>query len=144
MPRSILRASVAFIALSFSAMTFAEQFLVEAELWIDGEQRGTPTLIIDAGESASMEVDDGTAAWRLEVEVERPAGIDMAPAGSLWLHIGVHQQSEGEWQHLADSILGVPEGETATLSVVDGDAPATPELAAVYLRVKTSRMRRAE
>ncbi|MFU8830856.1 MAG: hypothetical protein ACNA7J_01755 [Wenzhouxiangella sp.] len=144
MRRLPLRSIVAVIALSFSVIVAAEQFLVEAELWIDGEQRGTPTLIIEAGEPANMEVGDETSAWRLEVEVERPAGIDMAPAGSLWLHIGVHQQSDGEWEHLADSILGVPEGETATLSVVDGDAPATPETAAVYLRIKTSRMRPAE
>jgi hypothetical protein len=120
---------------------FADQaFLVEAELWLDGVQRGTPSLQLMANSPASIEIGgDDEQGWRLEVEVE-PVNDAFAPADTLWVHVAVHQQADGEWARLADSMLGVPEGETATFSIVDDDAAATPESAAVYLRIRTSRV----
>jgi hypothetical protein len=144
MLRLQLQLIVAVVALSFSALALAEQFLVEAELWIDGVQRGAPTLIVEADQLARVEVDDDQSVWRLEVKVERPGAMDFAPEGALWLQVEIHQDSGDKWEHLANTMLGVPEGETATLSVVDGDAPSTPETANVYLRIKTSRLRQAD
>jgi hypothetical protein len=93
-----------------------------------------------ANSPASIEISgEEEQGWRLEVEVE-PVNDAYAPTDTLWIHVGVHQQIDGEWERLADSILGVPEGETATFSVVDDDAAATPETAAVYLRIRTRRV----
>ena len=123
--------------LFWSAAATEPSYLVEAELWIDGVKRGTPSLLILANTEARLETGDEESAWRLEVEVE-PVDDGYAPAGTLWVHVAVHQRSGEIWEHLADSILGVPEGEFATLSVVDGGAPPDPETAAVYLRVRPS------
>lgn len=132
--------------LLFSTAAVAEQFLVEAELWLDGERHDVPVMIVTAEEAASVSplADSSMLQWRLDVEVERAAEHMMAPDNALWVHVGIHHKIDGEWEHLTDSILGVPEGETAILSVVDGDAEASPETSAVYLRIKTSRLRQAD
>lgn len=130
------------IALVLSPASLAAEYLVEAELWLDGQSAGTPVLMVNADEAAMIERGTGgdDAGWRLTIKVE-PADADpLAPSGSLWLHVELQQQNEGAWSAVADSILGVPEGETATLSVVDGEAEPLPETADVYLRVKTSRL----
>lgn len=118
------------------------RYLIEMELWLHGEQAGTPTMIVEAGEPANIEVGGDDHAWRIEVEVERPAASEAAPEGAIWLHVAVQEKSEGEWDHLADSILGVPEGELATLSVVEGEvAEPGPANSLVYLTARTSRLR---
>ena len=126
------------LALAGPGLAGDDQFLVEAELWIDGVQRGSPRLLIASGIEADVMVAGPNEVWRLTVEVE-PVEDAYAPANTLWLHLAVHQRTVEDWDHLADSLLGVPAGEWATLSVVDGDAESTPETAAVYLRVRTSR-----
>ncbi len=114
-------------------------FLIEFELWINGEAQGEPRLVVMPGQPAMVDVAGG--AWRIEAEVERARAHEYAPGGSLWLHLAVHEQVEGEWEELADTMLGVPEGETATLTVVEGDVddPA-PDNSIVYLRATTSRL----
>lgn len=136
------RVIACLIALVLSPASLAAEYLVEAELWLDGQSAGTPVLMVNADEAAMIERGTGgdDAGWRLTIKVE-PADADpLAPSGSLWLTVELQQQVDGAWELLADSILGVPEGETATLSVVDGDQEATPETAAVYLQLKTSRL----
>lgn len=142
----MIKVMVALMSLGLAAQVLAEQYLIEAELWLDGEKQGTPTLVVNAGSPASIARldDDGSDSWRLEVEVESADSHILSPGDALWVNVSVHQSVNGRWEHLADSILGVPEGQTATLSVVDGDAESSPETAAVYLRIKTSRMRPAE
>lgn len=138
----IKRAAVLLLALTCAPVVFAAEYLIEAELWLDGESAGRPVLLVKAGEPASIErgAGDASTGWRLTIEVE-PADTDpLAPSGSLWLQVEVQRQDENGWSAVADSILGVPEGDTATLSVVDGDAESRPETAAVYLRIKTSRL----
>lgn len=144
--RLLTRSLLLLAALVFSAADAAEQYLVEAELWFDGTSQGTPTLVVQPGSPAAIaRMDaDGQDLWRLDVEVELAESHMFSPGDALWVHVGIHQQIDGEWEHITDTILGVPEGEFATLSVVDGDAEASPETAAVYLRIKTSRMRPAE
>jgi hypothetical protein len=140
----MLRGTLGLLALSVSALALAaDSYLVEAELWLEGELRGMPTMIIEAGEPASLEREGDDDGFRLEIEIE-PVHDPLAPANSLWLAVAIFQKSDDDWEHVADSILGVPEGQTATLSVVDDDAPATPETAAVYLRIKTSRLHAAD
>jgi ribosomal protein S4 len=145
----IRRLAMVVAVLFFSTAAAAEQFLVEAELWLDGERYDVPVMIVTPDEVSTMSplADSSRLQWRLDVEVERADDHMMAPDNALWVHVGIHQKIDGEWEHLTDSILGVPEGETAILSVVDGDAEAhpeaSPETSAVYLRIKTSRLRPA-
>lgn len=130
-----------FVALGLAAVPPAaaeSSFLVEGELWLDGVQRGTPTLQVRPNSPASIEVGDEEQAWRLEVEVE-PVDDTYAPADTLWIHVAVDQKVDGDWQRMADSMLGVPEGEPAIFSIVDDDAAATRETATVYLQIRTTR-----
>lgn len=129
---------LALLVLATVAVAEEPRFLVEAELHIDGVQRGTPSMLLTAGSPASLETGSDDDGYRLEVEIE-PVTATTAPANSLWLHVAVFERAGGDWEELVDSILGVPEGDTATLSVVDGDAMATPETAAVFLRIRVTR-----
>lgn len=121
-----------------------DQYMVEMELWIDGEQRGTPMVVLPPGEPGSIEVGDesGDGGWRIELLVEPPARAEGAPAGAIWLNLSVFEQREGEWEPLADSLLGVPEGRSATMSVVEaGVEQATPENSQVHLTASASLLR---
>lgn len=129
-------------ALVVSAAIADQQYLIESELWLEGRSTEVPVMIVAAGEPASINplTAVSESQWRLEIEVEKAAEHLMSPHDALWIHVSVHRKTDDEWEHLTDSILGVPEGETATLSVVDGDTEATPENSDLYLRVRTSRL----
>lgn len=121
------------------------RFLIEMELWLHGEQAGTPSMIVVAGQPASIQVGGDVRTWRIEAEVEIPAVHEYAPGDALWLHLAVHEQVEGEWEVLADTMLGVPEGRSATLSVVEGEVEeALPDNSLVFLRATTSRLASGE
>lgn len=124
-----------------------EQYMVEMALWIDGEQRGTPIVVVAPGERAAVEVseDGGEGGWRIEVLVEPPARSEGAPSGAIWLDLAVHERVEGQWELVADSLLGVPEGQTSSMSVVDaGVETGTRENSRVYLTAQASRLRPGE
>ena len=129
-------------ALVVSAAIADQQYLVESELWLEGRSTVVPVIIVAAGDPASISplTTESEPQWRLEIEVERAAEHLMSPQDALWIHVSVHRKTDDEWEHLTDSILGVPEGEIATLSVVDGDIEPTPENSDLYLRVRTSRL----
>ena len=116
-----------------------EQFLVEAELWIDGQQLGTPSLQMTANSPASVSASGDDEGYKLEVMVE-PVTDHYAPENTVWLHVEVHQKLSGQWDSLADSLLGVREGETATFSLVEGEQVASPDTAEVYLRISAHRV----
>lgn len=144
--RRLLRALPMLVPAVLAGNLFAddaERYMVEMELWIEGELRGTPMVVVEADEPAeisSLEA-DGLAGWKIELEVEPPGAGEAAPEGAIWLHLSIHQYEDGEWLHLADSLLGVPEGRANTLSVVQGDGAPTAEESLVYLIARTSRMR---
>ncbi|NBD96084.1 MAG: hypothetical protein GVY11_06390 [Gammaproteobacteria bacterium] len=120
------------------------QYVVEMDLWIDGEQRGTPIVVAPSGELSSVEVGtaSGEGGWKIDVLVEAPADGEGAPIGATWLNLTVHEQRDGEWEVLADSLLGIHEGRTGTMSLVEpGVEQATPENSQVYLTVQASRLR---
>ena len=64
---------------------------------------------------------------------------EYAPENTVWLHVEVHQMISGQWESMADSLLGVREGETATFSLVEGDAVSSPETARLYLLISARR-----
>jgi len=123
----------------------SEQFLIESELWVDGQMRGTPVMMVSAGEAAVMiGLDDGdlidAGNWRLEFEVE-PDSDRLSPVQTYWVSVAVQHFNDGQWEYLADSIVGVPEGEFASLSIVEDGQESTPESAQLYLRLRTSRLK---
>ena len=137
-PSVLILTAFLLLGLGKPAQAAEQWFDVEAELWIEGVQRGTPTIRVAAYTEARLETGNDDERWRLEIEVE-PVDDRYAPADTLWVHVAVHHLIDDRWDHLLDSIVGVPEGQAATLSVVDDKAPATPETAAVYLRIRTTR-----
>lgn len=121
------------------------RFLIDMELWLYGEEQGTPSVFVTGGEPASIEQGGGSRDWRIEVEVEKPAAYEQAPGNALWLQLAVYEQVDGEWEMLADTMLGVPEGQPATLSVVEGEVEeASPDNSIVFLRATTSRLQPGE
>lgn len=113
-----------------------DRYLVEFSVWLDGELAGTPVLIVEAGEPASLE-QLGEPSYRLTVMVE-PLVDSLMPRDTLWLHILVELFGEEGWEDLADTMLGARAGEQTTLSVVEGDRQPTPESANLYLQARTS------
>jgi hypothetical protein len=132
--RLLLAVFSVFLPLGSAIAAEPARFLVEAKLWIGGEQMGTPSLIVPANSPGSVEVGDVDSGWRLGVLVE-PVTDAYAPADTLWMHVDIHQKIDGQWEVVADSLLGVPEGENATFSVVEGKQAATAESASLYLQI---------
>jgi hypothetical protein len=126
------------------------QYMVEMEVWIDGEEQGTPIVVVEPGKPAFVEVgrSAGPQAWRVEVLVQPAASADADLGDNIWLEMAVYDRSEGELSLLADSLLGVPEGQPGVLSVVESDrqeasAPAPAE-SLVHVTARVSRLRPAE
>lgn len=120
-----------------------QRYAVEMELWIDGELRGAPSIVAVAGQSASVEVANASAndGWKIELLVEPPGVSEGAPVGAVWLELVVYERGDREWETLADSLLGVPDGQTAVMSVVGaGIEEAEPENSLVYLMARATRL----
>ncbi len=133
----------AFTAGSAVCAQQGDRYMVDMTLWIDGEQRGTPVVVVEPGAPASVEVSNPSGGgWKIELLVEPPAASEAAPAGATWLNLTIYEQRDGQWEPLADSLLGVREGRAGTMSVVEaGDKPATPRNSLVHLSVQLSRLR---
>lgn len=132
----ILRAVLASALLLASASVLAETYRIQSELWLDGELRGSPELVVEAGVDGTVETTDDDAGWRLVFRVEPPADAEGAISGSVWVHIEAFERSDGEWHALADSLLGLPPGRTGTFSIVeDPEADPRPENTRMYLQV---------
>lgn len=130
-----------------SSIAGEQQFLVESTLWLDGQVQHVPAMVVKAQEPGLLmptAPDGGVSegSWRLQVEVE-PVDDPLVPTESLWVNVTIDQFEDGVWTNLSDSLLGVPEGETATLSVDDGDNAPDPTTAQLYLEIRTSRLRPA-
>ncbi|NBB93170.1 MAG: hypothetical protein GVY32_08385 [Gammaproteobacteria bacterium] len=124
----------------------AERYMIEMALWIEGSKRGEPMLIVEPGEPAEISSTDpeGENGWRIELEVEPPAPIDGGAGGAIWLHLSIHRLVDGNWQYLTHSMLGVPEGESNTLSVASGDGESGRDDALVHLTAVLSRLQPAD
>ncbi|WP_376690751.1 hypothetical protein [Wenzhouxiangella sp. EGI_FJ10409] len=142
-----LFATLSIALVGSAAASGDDRYMVEMELWIDGEQRGTPLVVLPPGEQGSVEVrnEEGDQGWKIEVLVEAPAATQSAPLGSTWLNLAVHELQDGEWNLLADSLLGVPEGRSTSMSVVGSEVEqATRENSRVHLSARASLMRPGE
>jgi hypothetical protein len=122
-----------------------EQFLIDSELWLDGERHELPALVISENDPGFLletdeegRVEEG--GWRLEVSAD-PLDDPLALSEAIWLNVRLSLYEAGEWEPVLDSMLGVPEGEYSTLSVSGPDAIPSPETSEVYLRLLASRLR---
>lgn len=131
-------------AISVSAADKPDRYMVEMELWIEGEQRGTPMVLVEPGESATVEVSDasGESGWKIDLLVDPPVASEGAPFGSIWLSLAVQELRDGEWELLTDSLLGLREGRAGTMTLVEsGVDQATQENSLVHLTAWASILR---
>jgi hypothetical protein len=124
-------------ALLPAAAGAAERYRVEATVWIDGQQRGTPVIVVEEGRQARIEVADNNDGWRMSVLVETPRAEEQADPGGVWLTVGLDRNGPDGWEHLTDTLIGTPLGKPGRISVVAPDAPADagPEQAELYVEL---------
>lgn len=121
------------------------RYMIEMQLWIEGEQAGEPIVVVEPGEPATLSeggAEAGAPGWRIEVEVQAPNAGAGLPARAIWLDVRVDEWQDDGWTELVDSVLGVPEGEFSELSVTpESVSDPTPETSMVFLRARTSRLK---
>jgi hypothetical protein len=114
----------------------ANDWVVDARIWIDGELSGTPRLVVMADTPASIEVDKGDVAWRMNFVVEPPKADEGAASDAIWVRVGISERVGEEWIFLTDSMLGVRRGATGNFSVVDPEVEiATPRNARLFVEM---------
>ena len=125
------------LALLLSAgLASATDYVVESSVWIDGELRGTPSVVVEADKEATIEMAQGETGWRMTLLVEPPMEHEGAARDAIWIRVGISERIDGEWEFLTDSMLGVRTGSTGSFSVVDpGVDAATPESARLYVEL---------
>ncbi|GEM_PF-1426852 len=128
------------VMLSCSAQLLADdglqEYLVETRVWMDGELQGEPSLQVQAGSDARIENRSGQTAWAMSVNIQPAHASEKAMDGAIWLDLAIEEEIDGTWQFLADTMLGLPPGQTGTVSVVGQDIEtATPENAELFVEV---------
>lgn len=126
-----------------SAVAAEDRYMIDMSLWINGEKMGEPMVIVEAGKPASImqKDEEDTSGYRVELEVEKPEPEEGAPGGAIWLHVAISDLVDGQWNELAESMIGVVDGETGTISVVEGEVgEPRPENSIVYLTASPSRL----
>lgn len=139
MMRILLVSLVLALGVPGAGTALAADYQVEARVWIDGELRGTPAVLVESGREATIEMDQVRSAWRMSVLIESPGREEGAAADAIWIKVGISERIDGEWSFLTDSMLGVPAGKTGTFSVVEpGVETATPENARLYVEISAT------
>lgn len=141
-----ISALVAGLALvSVAGAQGGDLYLIEPELWLDGEPQDIAPMVIGPSEPGFLvdannqgRVEDG--GWRLEMRA-RPSVDPLDLSQSLWIDVQLSLFRAGLWEPVLDSMLGVPEGDYSTLSIAPEGQQATPETAEVYLRMRADRLR---
>lgn len=139
-PRIALVACLLAVAPASAA---ADRYMLDLELWINGEQRGTPMAIVEVGQPAVLtrESEEDAGGYRVALEVEEPGPGEGAPGGAVWIYVTVSTREDGDWKELVDSMIGVAEGRSGTVSVVEGEVEQpTPDNSTVFLRIEPTRL----
>lgn len=127
---------LSLIVLTAALPAVANDFMVEAQVWIDGELSGTPRLLVQPDVPASIEVEYGDVAWRMSVVVESPEAREGAASDAIWVKVGISERVGDEWIFLTDSMLGVRKGATGSFSVVEPDVEiATRDNARLFVEL---------
>jgi len=120
----LIRRLVGVLALALASVTTTalgvetSSYRVEAELSLAGQPHTIAPLLIEAHRQTPLWADD---EWRLFVTVT-PLDDPFAPASAVWMAVRLEAWLEGEWQAISESVLGVPPGEWAAMTVGDGPA----------------------
>lgn len=121
MIRSAATKLMVLLVLLYATPVGADEFEIEAKVWIDGELRGSPMVIVEEGKEATIEMDQGDSGWRMSLLVEPPMAHEEASRDAIWIRVGLSERIDGEWVFLTDTMLGARFGQPAHISVV-GDA----------------------
>lgn len=131
-----MRQMLIVFLLALSAGASAETYLVEARVWIDGELRGEPSVLVESGTEATIEMNQAETGWRMNVLVEPPMAHEGAASDAIWIRVGISEQVDGDWVFLTDSILGVRNRQPGVFSVVGPDVEtAAPDNARLYVEL---------
>lgn len=134
--KRLVRAVLTLVVLVLALPAAANDFMVEARVWIDGELSGTPRLLVQPDVPASVEVEQGDIAWRMSVVVESPEAREGAASDAIWVKVGISERVGDEWIFLTDSMLGVRKGATGSFSVVAPDVEiATRDNARLFVEL---------
>ncbi len=132
-PMMLLGSLAALLAAGFASAT---DYVVESSVWIDGELRGTPTVVVESDKEATIEMAQGDTGWRMTLLVEAPMDHEGAAPDAIWIRVGISERIDGDWEFLTDSMLGVRTGATGSFSVVDpGIDAATPETSRLFVEL---------
>jgi hypothetical protein len=117
------------------SVTAAQRYEISARVWIDGELRGTPTLMVEPEKTANIEVSGHSVDWRMSVLVEAPGPSEAADPGGIWMAVGLDRKVDGSWEHLTETLIGTPLGEPGRISVTGSGAAAdaAPEQAQLHV-----------
>lgn len=113
-------------ALLVAASVSADEFEIETRVWIDGELRGSPMVVVEDGKEGTVEVAQGDSGWRMSLMVEPPMAHEQASRDAIWIRVGLSERIEGEWVFLTDTMVGARFGQPARISVVDNAEDGTP------------------
>lgn len=145
MHRVLVGSILGLLALTAAGTEPEARYMIEMQLWIDGEQIGEPMVVVEPGEPATVSdggADDAGPGWRIEVEVQAPESGAGLPGRAIWLDVRVEERRDGEWLELTDSILGVPEGEFSELSIAPRSvSDPRPGTSSLFFRARTSRLK---
>lgn len=128
------------VGLSISCIAGNEGYLLDCEVWLNGQRQDDTVLVVGKDGIAAIEFSDADSAWRLELEVEETLPGEQAPDGAFWVHVKIHEQVDGAWEHLTDTLLGVVSDRPAALGIVSGKGEG-PEQARLYVAMRGSRLK---
>lgn len=102
----------------------ADTFTVESVLSVSGQAQTTTPVRVEANTATQLW---GDSEWQLFVTVT-PIDDPFAPTNALWMTVRLEAWLDDDWQPISESVLGVPPGEWAALTVGDADVAQLIEL----------------
>lgn len=122
------------VVLASTAAVAADSFQVESALLVSGQTQTTAPIKVEANTATQLW---GDSDWQLFVTIT-PIDDPFAPANALWMTVRLEAWLDEQWQPMSESVLGVPPGEWAVLTVGDvdqDDGVDTVDLINLRLRV---------
>lgn len=105
------------VVLASTAAVAADSFQVESALLVSGQTQTTAPIKVEANTATQLW---GDSDWQLFVTIT-PIDDPFAPANALWMTVRLEAWLDEQWQPMSESVLGVPPGEWAVLTVGDVD-----------------------
>lgn len=115
----LIRILLAVLALAVGLPAVARDYEVAARIWIDGELRGTPTVVVEPDTDATIEAATGDSGWRMDLRIEPALDAEGAEPDAVWIRVGISEKVDGQWQFLTDTMLGTRLGTPGQFSVVE-------------------------